>query len=476
MGDNRGTSLASAVVRVAIWEVRKTLRSKKLVLLLAGLAVLPVVAAPISLEFSQAYDSLDVMPFWHIVRDQLDPAQPVLILYLLSAWGKPVVAYPVTIYQNPGATAFPLATDASGLIRFALSTAMTYDVKVDYHQYPTDIFIGPEEMNVTATAYDVRPSGSLDLDFDMRSESQLLHAVRAFGGLPATDLSVWRNGSLVGHFDGHGYVNVNLPPGESEVVVRNETTVVLRLAAASYPGSGNPALARRQGPSFVYAFLWTLLVPYLIPLISIPLAVETIALERSLGVLDLVRVRPVSRLALALGKVLGILGTLAIAVLCATTAIGAIASLTFQELVPAGTFLGFLAAQLYLSAVFVVLTMLVCTVVTGVTNVFIVMGSVWVLLGPGWTTLVVPAAGPAMFINPLSLSTQLFSGGLPQIVALAWKSLATIGDSVTLWWGAGFWLLVPLGLLIFWWYLPQLRSGLRRRHPDSINLGAHKSR
>jgi len=461
-------------MRVAKWETRKAWRSGRLAVAIAAFMVLVLVAIPVALYLGQAHDPFDVMAFWHVVRDTSDGVSPLLAFYTLSAWGQAIPGYPVTVFEIPNGIPRILETDTGGSLFVPLDANSTYEVRFEYRQYPETIYLGPGDFANATMWYDVKAVGTHDLDFDRRAESQLLHAVHGLGGQPATELQVWRNESFQGNIDEHGYFRVILPEGPSEVIVRNATSTVLDLFLGSQPGMRSPALPARQGQAFVGAYLWNSPAINLVPLISLAIGMEMLAAERSFGTLDLLRVRPISRRALCLGKIAGATLSLLVASVLATCGIALVGSLAYGGPIPLVALVGFLIGVLFLGVVFALVAQLLSFIFQGTTNAFIASAAIWVILGPAWGTIGLPRAGPWAMANPFYVANGFVGLMMPQAVVFAWDSFlpqASVAGTAS---AVAMWLAALIILALLSWHVSGLpwrlngfgRSRARSKEPD----------
>ncbi len=454
-----------SVVRVAKWELVKGIRSKRFAVLVAVLMVFPVVAVPVAFYLGQSHDPLDALPFLHIVRNPANTSTPLLVFYVLSAWGVPVANYPVTLVDNQASSERLLRTDSDGRVSASLLPTGDYEVRFEYRQYPYSAHLGSTELAQLPNDYDIRVYPTYDLDFDRRPESQVLRAVEAVGGASATDVGVWLNGTYLGQIDPHGYFRVTVPTGVSEIVLRNATSTLLDLFVGSEPDTRPGALPARQGPGFVYAFLWTTVVKWLIPLLSIALGVEILASEKDAGTIELLCTRPLSKTALGIGKLLGALAMLVLPAILSLIGIAIVGFAAYGTFLSLTTQLGFLGAIVSLGTIFMMMTTLISFGMRGVTNVYIVAISSFILFGPIWGIgLTDRPAGVSP--NPFHLATSVFAVTLPQVVARAWPSLSpgpNISDlaiSLVLW-------LAPMAVVssALWRYLYFPTVGRLRKSP-----------
>jgi ABC-2 type transport system permease protein len=142
------------------------------------------------------------------------------------------------------------------------------------------------------------------------------------------------------------------PLDAGEYVVRAEKGELNATSGFGFFGVG-PTLI--QGPDGVLAFSGLLFVPLIIPIMALVLAYDSVARERSQGSLDMLLSKPVSRYGVALGKLLGVFGSMALPVV-AVILIAAALVWYLTGLSPTGSFLAaFLGNTLLLLLVYTVI-------------------------------------------------------------------------------------------------------------------------
>ncbi len=437
-------------------------------LLFGLLLALPALGVFASIVFRDTYDDLEVVPWAHIVFENEGEGRPLFVLFISDAWGVPVPHHPVEIVEEGNESSrVLLASDQNGFLRHPLLVGPVYLISVRHRQFEHSYRIGPEDIydevegqDQSEQQYDIVFS-QFDLDFDRSRNSQVFHVVRKIGGSPATDIRAWLNETFIGSVDDRGYIRIELP-GPSRIVLKNDTTTVLDFYTT--PGQSSGALPRRQGPSFVYAYLWSTFAPVLISLLSLPVALEAISSERALGTLDLLRTRPIPRYSLALGKLAGCIISILAPLIVSAGLIAVVSSWAFPGIVPAMTVVGFLGGATLLVSFFILLVLVVSLLIKNPSNVIIIVLAIWAVLafGAGQFAAVFELSAAA---NPFQGSTDLFSYALPSKVVFAHDVLFSRSPPTVFLLGTGIWMAALLGAYLGFWYLPQFMRlmGLHRR-------------
>lgn len=270
---------------------------------------------------------------------------------------------------------------------------------------------------------------------------------------------------LNGTTDGSGsYIRPD-PLESGDYVIRvekggmNETTIV---------GFSAPQSPFGAGPDGVLVFSGILFLPIILPVMAMVLAYGAIAREKSEGSLDLLLSKPVSRVGVALGKLTGVFGSMALPVIIILLAAAAVIWLSTGT-TPTGSFLAsFIAEALLLLLIYTLLFLAVSANVRSLGTalmvsilLFLVFAFFWGIISvvvaslvaaPGsvqwFEALVVMGLGSptGVYQQFLSLSVPGFLGGgflgvvgtTAQAVPLAWILTAAV-----LW--------IALPLVLFLW-------------------------
>ncbi len=201
--------------------------------------------------------------------------------------------------------------------------------------------------------------GQLDLARDGTNGNIDVH-VMDLQGNPAVGAQVRANDTVLGTTDTRGFFAAKLSPGQYllGVVYHGEAQQVTQI----YVNSPRPS-ALSGGPDFVIFFLAFVLMGFLGPIMAVALSYDAVAKERFQGSMELLLVRPASRLGLALGKFLGTLATVAIPILGPVlVGAGVLAAITGKA-PSSGFVLAFVGASLILLALYVLITQIFSTVV-----------------------------------------------------------------------------------------------------------------
>jgi ABC-2 type transport system permease protein len=198
-----------------------------------------------------------------------------------------------------------------------------------------------------------------DLAQDGTYGNVAVHAMDIHGH-PAVGAEVRLNQTHLGVTDPRGFFTAKLNPGQYllSVTYNSEVQNVSLVQVNSPRPSG-----LSSGPDFVLFFLAFFLMGFLGPIMAVALSYDAVAKERFQGSMELLLVRPASRLGLALGKFLGTLATAAIPILGPVlVGAGVLTALTGKP--PSGAFvLTFVGASLVLLALYVLITQVFSTVV-----------------------------------------------------------------------------------------------------------------
>lgn len=200
--------------------------------------------------------------------------------------------------------------------------------------------------------------GQLDLARDGTNGNIDVH-VMDIRGNPAVGAQVRANDTVLGTTDTRGFFTAKLNPGQYllSVAYLGEAQQVTQV----YVNSPRPS-GLSSGPDFVVFFLAFFLMGFLGPIMAVALSYDAVAKERFQGSMELLLVRPASRLGLALGKFLGTLATVAVPILGPVLAGAGVLTAITGKAPSSGFMLAFVAASLVLLALYVLITQVFSTV------------------------------------------------------------------------------------------------------------------
>jgi len=245
-----------------------------------------------------------------------------------------------------------IATDGNGFVRHDVggTDVIAATVTVGSFQTGTTISFPPQPQNFT---YDIIQG---DLDRDGSDDEMAIHVVNVSGDVVPAQIAV--NGTSVGSTDAHGYLQFDLPRGDSivNVTVAGETQT---FPATVRGGSGGPTFA--SGPDTVLIII-AALSGFIVSLFGVVLSFDAVSKERVQGTMDLLLSRPASRSGILLGKFLGAFAAVALPVTLVNLAgIGVIAAVSGKS--PTGSFAAaFLGLSLLLIATYVLLQLSLSTI------------------------------------------------------------------------------------------------------------------
>jgi ABC-2 type transport system permease protein len=269
---------------------------------------------------------------------------------------------------------------------------------------------------------------------------------------------------LNGTTDASGFYIRPDPLTSGDYVVRVEKGELNATTSFGFSSSPSPFGA---GPDGVLAFSGILFLPLIVPMMAMVLAYGAIARERSEGSLDLLLSKPVSRVGVALGKLTGVFGSMALPVIIILLAAAAIIWVSTGT-PPTGSFVAtFIAEALLLLLIYTLLFLAVSANVRSLGTallisilLFLLFAFFWgiisfvvagVLAPPGsvrwFEAIVVMSLGSptGVYQQFLSLSVSGFLGGFLGVVSPTAQEvpLAWILTAAVLW--------IALPLVLFLW-------------------------
>lgn len=288
-----------------------------------------------------------------------------------------------------------------------------------------------------------------DLDFDPWS-----------GEEPEGGWEPYHNGTT----DGRGFYLRSEPLESGEYAVRVALGDLSDHDFFGFFASPNPLTA---GPDGVLAFAGLVFLPLLLPIMALVLAYDAVARERSEGSLDLLLSKPVSRLGVALGKLAGAFGTMALPVVAVLLSAAALVWVLTGES-PTPSFLGgLLGTALFLLLAY---TLLFLAVSANVRNLgtallvsillFLLFAFFWSLISFVIASLLASPGSVAWFqivvglglATPTGVYQQLLTLFLPALLGGFFGPFGGAGQAVPWSWiavsGAG-WVGVPLALFLW---------------------------
>lgn len=419
----------------------------------------------------------------------LNGSRPSLALYASTIDGAPLAGLDVQLGRFTEAIMPDVletrATDASGWVRFE-------DLQVAYPE--EELFLSPadEPENMVAFTY----TGFLGPTLENRG--RLSMQAPALGGasqrllslvfldlagnpLEGADVYIYR-----ADIDGFSLPPLELPPPGGWEPYRNGTTDAQGFYQRADPlGAGQyaihvskgglndttgfsfsaPSDPLSQGPDGVLAFSAILFLPLILPVMALVVAYDSVARERSEGSLDMLLSKPVSRLGVGTGKLVGTFASTAIPVAGVLLAAAALVwGLTGEPPTPA--FLaGFLGEALLLLLMYTVLFLAISANVRNLGTALLISILLFLLFGFFWsfvTFVVASVLAPPGSVLWYQLSVNLSLGSpsaiYQQLVSLSVSTmlfgfLGGVGtaDPLPLLWigvAGALWVLIPLALFL----------------------------
>ena len=153
-----------------------------------------------------------------------------------------------------------------------------------------------------------------------------------------------------------------------------------------------------SGPDTGLAFAAVLFVPTILPIVSLALAYDAISREKSEGTLDLLLSKPVSRLGVALGKILGVVGSELVPLLIVVSSSAGLAW-GIAGAAPSGSLVfGLLGSAVYLVLAYSLLFLAVSSLSRSLGSALLTSVLLFLMFGFFWsliTTLIANLAGPS---------------------------------------------------------------------------------
>ncbi len=264
---------------------------------------------------------------------------------------------------------------------------------------------------------------------------------------------------LNGTTDANGFYIRPEPLGNGEYLVRAEKGALNSTSQFGFYGSPNPLT---EGPDGILAFTGMLFVPLILPVMALVLAYDAVARERSQGSLDMLLSKPVGRIGVAAGKLLGVFGSMAAPVVTVLLiAAGLIWIITGQA--PTGSFLAtFMGNALLLLLVYTLLFLAVSANVRNLGTallisilIFLLFAFFWGLISAIIASVLATPGSVAWYRINVSLSIVSPTGVYHQVLTLAMPALlggffgpfGGTAQALPLIWitvAAVFWVAIPL--------------------------------
>ncbi len=385
----------------------------------------------------------------------LENGDHVAVAWVAEPFGAPLVDRTVTFVESfGGGTIGEARTDADGFARLNVGNVSFVFASVRLGTFEVGVGIGWD--SVPSQNFTVS-SGQSDVDADGAFDDFSLHVLNLTGDpVPGT---VRVNGTVEGNLDSHGFILLELPPGEWNVTLDVGGEVYVTFVYV--PEGGGPAFL--SGPDFVLLVI-SAFSALIVSIFAIVISFDAVSKERVQGTMDLLLSRPASRTGVLLGKFFASFAAVAVPVTLVNLAgIGAISAASGKA--PTGSFAAaFIGYSLLLIAYYVLLQLALSTLAktSGTAVLFGVL--IWLLLNILYSivTFVVAAifsggdyameariAQYAALGNPSSVVGALISLAAP--VALSPIGGGTALDAATLGAAAVFWfiLLFVLALWVF---------------------------
>jgi ABC-2 type transport system permease protein len=249
------------------------------------------------------------------------------------------------------------------------------------------------------------------------------------------------------------------PLDSGEYVVRAEKGEFNATSAFAFFGGG---MSPFQGPDGVLAFVGLQFIPLIIPIMALVLAYDAVARERSQGSLDMLLSKPVSRVGVAFGKLLGVLGSMALPVVAVVLAAAGLVWYT-TGLPPTAAFLAaFLGNTLLLLLVYTLIFLAVSANMKNLGTSLLIAILFFLLFAFFWGlisfiiagTLARPGSVAWLQISvtmslgsPTGVYQQLLAAALPALLGGIFGPFAGTAQGLPLAWvfaAAVFWIAIPL--------------------------------
>jgi len=295
----------------------------------------------------------------------------VAVAWVADPFGGPLADQTVTFGDNRnGTTIGTVRTDGSGFARLNVGNISSVFAGVRLGTF--DVGVGIAWEFLPPFNFTVSQSQS-DLDGDGAFDDLSLHALNLTGDPVPGTVSV--NGPVAGNLDSHGFIHLELPPGESNVslVIRGEAYETV----AYVPEDGGPAFL--SGPDFVLLII-SAFSSLIVSIFAIVISFDAVSKERILGTMDLLLSRPASRTGVLLGKFLASFAAVAVPVTLVNLAgIAAISAASGRG--PTGSFAAaFVGYSLLLIVYYVLLQIALSTLAKTSGNAVLFGILIWLLL------------------------------------------------------------------------------------------------
>lgn len=368
-------------------ELIGNLKSVRMIVITVLMALF-IVGGALGLNSVGPQNTTDLVMFGHPLLPAGINGTREAAVFVSDAWGVPKANFEVALVDSadlPRGTqiqALTSRTDANGIARFTNLTGESYFAgRVVGDRFQT---IGNVDFRAAYGQNISLASAMFDLAHRGTLEYVDLVAFSVPTGLPLEGAEVSRNGTVIATLDAHGFAQIRLPSGFSQLILRSGSENVSYEAFVAEPQpdllQGGP-----DGVMFVVAIVFVLIIA---PIATIAIAHDAIARERAQGSIDLILSRPATRIGVLLGKFAG--ATTAVVIpLWGTLLVGAMAVSAFSGKSVTWSFMGVVlaAAALYV-ATFAALV-LVFSTAAKTTGTAIMFGFlVWILFFLVWGLIV----------------------------------------------------------------------------------------
>lgn len=357
-------------MRQVFWqEFLGNLKSVRFVIM-ALVAVLVIVGG--AFGFSGLFGSAGPRPLAVWTHPAFDTnGDHIAVAWVADPFGAPLTDRRVTFGDiASGEVLGEARTDADGFARFNVGNASSVFAIVRLGTFEVNAGVGWDlipPFNFTVS------SAQEDLDGDSAFDDYSLHALDLAGDPVGGTVRV--NGTVAGSLDPHGFILIELPPGQSNVTL--DVGGEEYATTAYVPESGGPAFFR--GPDLVLLLISSL-SSLIVSIFAIVISFDAVSKERVQGTMDLLLSRPVSRTGVLLGKFWASFAAVAVPVTLVNLAgIGAITVASGKG--PTGSFAAaFVGYSLLLIAYYVLLQLALSTLAktSGTAVLFGVL--IWLLL------------------------------------------------------------------------------------------------
>ncbi len=326
---------------VATKEARATVLSPRF-LVISAILTLAVVAGTYTILPGAGVSAANEVAYGFTYYPDLNRSQPEMAMFVTSPSGNPLAGIGVQLArqedrekviletrQTDGgwarfdalATRYPnrnlvllLADDPRSVRAFA-STSPFADVPAEYRGLLQAqlVPLGLSDRRVVSLVFlDSRGAAIVGADvYVWKPEGPVSPPFDAL--VPPGGWEPYRNGTT----GAEGFFIRNEPLSFGQYLVHARRGQLNDTALVSFPAEADPL---NRGPDGVLAFVGASFLPFLLPIVALVLGYDAISRERSEGSLDLLLAKPVGRLGVAIGKMLGAFGSSALPVVIVLSA------------------------------------------------------------------------------------------------------------------------------------------------------------